>query len=239
MITEQQYQRLMNEYAKSGVLDTAAMKAGMHRETGSKYLQAGQGPQPEKRRGRRRPDPLTTIWPEAERLLGDAPELEAKALFEHVLARTNAPQAQQALRTFPTASPQLAAAAWSAQGGVFCASARAGCQFAARLDPRRGVGGDDRRPEVGAAALPRGLALLPLAVGGAVPVGIDVVDATRLAGGTLDAGWRARQVADRPQFDRDACVAAHDGQTRLQRRVSGVVRSPRPRTVHHQSVVPA
>lgn len=43
MITEQQYQRLMNEYAKSGVLGTAAMKAGMHRETASKYLRAGQG----------------------------------------------------------------------------------------------------------------------------------------------------------------------------------------------------
>jgi hypothetical protein len=100
MITEQQYQRLMNEYAKSGVLDTAAMKAGMHRETAAKYLLAGHGPQPEKKRGRRRPDPLTTIWPAAERLLVDAPELEAKALFEHLLAKSEAPQAQRALRTF-------------------------------------------------------------------------------------------------------------------------------------------
>lgn len=103
MITEQQYQRLMNEYAKSGVLGTAAMKAGMHRETATKYLAAGHGPQPEKRRGRRRADPLTTIWPAAERVLTDAPEVEAKALFEHLLARSEAPQAQKAqnaLRTF-------------------------------------------------------------------------------------------------------------------------------------------
>ena len=100
MITEQQYQRLMKEHAKSGVLGTAAMKVGMHRETAAKYLVAGQGPQPEKRRGRRRPDPLMTIWAAAERLLIDAPELEAKALFEHLLAGSNAPEAQNALRTF-------------------------------------------------------------------------------------------------------------------------------------------
>ena len=100
MITEHQYQRLMKQYAKTGVLGTAAMKAGMHRETATKYLHAGEGPQPEKRRGRRRPDPLTTIWAAAERVPGDAPEVEAKALFEHVLAGTDAPQAQRALRTF-------------------------------------------------------------------------------------------------------------------------------------------
>ena len=100
MITEQQYQRMMNQYAKSGVRGTAAMKAGMHRETATKYLEAGEGPQPEKKRGRRRPDPLTTIWPGAERLLLDAPEVEAKALFEHLLAGGAAPQAQKALRTF-------------------------------------------------------------------------------------------------------------------------------------------
>lgn len=100
MITEHQYQRLMKEYTQTGVLSTAAMKAGMHRETAAKYLGGGHGPPVEKKRGRRRPDPLTTIWPEAERLLGDAPEVEAKALFEHLLARADAAQAQRALRTF-------------------------------------------------------------------------------------------------------------------------------------------
>lgn len=43
MITEQQYQRLMQEYTKTGVLGTAAMKAGMHREPAAKYLLAGHG----------------------------------------------------------------------------------------------------------------------------------------------------------------------------------------------------
>src|SRR5690606_32223768 len=100
MITEQQYQRLMKAYAQCGVLGTAAMKAGMHRETAAKYVAVGHGPVREQNRGRRRPDPLTTIWPEAERVLQDAPEVEAKALFEHLLARVDAPQAQRALRTF-------------------------------------------------------------------------------------------------------------------------------------------
>ena len=103
MIAEQQYQRMKNEYAKSGVLGTAAMKAGMDRETARKYLEAGQGPQPEKRRSRRRADPLTAIWPAAERLLLDAPEVEAKALFEHLLGRLDQAQgqpAQKAVRTF-------------------------------------------------------------------------------------------------------------------------------------------
>jgi len=100
MITEQQYQRLMKTYTKTAVLSTAAMKSGMHRETAAKYLASGQGPQPESHRGRRRPDPLTTIWADAERMLADAPELEAKALFEHLLGGATAPQAQRALRTF-------------------------------------------------------------------------------------------------------------------------------------------
>jgi len=114
MITEQQYQRLMKAYTKTGVLGTAAMKAGMHRETASKYLQAGQGPQPEKPRGRRRSDPLTTIWPAAERVLGDAPEVEAKALFEHLLAGSaDATPAQKALRTF-----QRRVVSWRRQHGA-------------------------------------------------------------------------------------------------------------------------
>jgi hypothetical protein len=118
MITEQQYQRLMKEHAKSGVLGTAAMKAGMHRETAAKYLEAGQGPQPEKRRGRRRPDPLTTIWTAAERLLNDAPELEAKALFEHLLAGGAAPEAQNALRTFQRRVLSWPTPPWSAERSV-------------------------------------------------------------------------------------------------------------------------
>lgn len=100
MITERQYQRLMKEYAKTGVLSTAAIKAGMHRETAAKYHELGHGPVPERRRGRRRPDPLAAMWADAERLLLHAPEIEAKALFEYLLGQRAVPEAQRALRTF-------------------------------------------------------------------------------------------------------------------------------------------
>jgi len=123
MITEQQYQRLMNEHAKSGVLGTAAMKAGMHRETATKYLAAGQGPQPEKRRSRRRSDPLTTIWPAAERVLGDAPEVEAKALFETSAGTHRRAASATGAAHLSTPRARVAATSWSAEGGVFSASA--------------------------------------------------------------------------------------------------------------------
>jgi transposase len=108
MITEQQYQRLMKEYQKSGRVKTAAMKAGMDRKTARDYLRDKRGPKQRRkarpaRTWRTRPDPLKPLWPLAEPFLAVTPELEAKALFEHLLARL--PEAERAeascaLRTF-------------------------------------------------------------------------------------------------------------------------------------------
>jgi len=47
------------------------MKANRDRETGTKYIGQGHLPRPEKQRGRG-PDPLSTIWAAAERMLGEA-----------------------------------------------------------------------------------------------------------------------------------------------------------------------
>jgi len=92
----------MNEYESSGVIERAAMKAGMHRETARRYLAAGAGPQALRKphTWRTRPDPLAKIWPEAERWLQESPEVEAKALFEHLLATRPADADGRALRTF-------------------------------------------------------------------------------------------------------------------------------------------
>lgn len=92
----------MNEYQSSGVVERAAMKAGMHRETARRYLAAGSGPQTLKKphTWRTRPDPLAKIWPEAERWLEESPEVEAKALFEHLLAARPGTADGRALRTF-------------------------------------------------------------------------------------------------------------------------------------------
>lgn len=102
MITEHQYKRLMNEFQKSGVVDHAAMKAGMHRETAKRYLAAHAGPNALKtpHGWRTRSDPLAAIWPETERWLKESPEVEAKALFEHLLATRSGTVDARALRTF-------------------------------------------------------------------------------------------------------------------------------------------
>ncbi len=102
MITEQQYQRLMKEYQSSGVAGHAAMKAGMDRKTARRYLCAELSPQELRKphTWRTREDPLASIWPEAERWLVESPEVEAKALFEHLLATYPDQVDGRALRTF-------------------------------------------------------------------------------------------------------------------------------------------
>jgi transposase len=102
MITKQQYRKLMSEYQATGNVTNSAMKAGMSRRIARKYLQAGQPP-PElqaKHTWRTRKDPLVEIWPQAEAMLAETPDLEAKALFEYL--RERCPQAFQEkhLRTF-------------------------------------------------------------------------------------------------------------------------------------------
>jgi hypothetical protein len=104
LITDQQYQRLMKTYNQSGVLGHAAMKAGIDPKTARRYIRAGQGPQEMKpvHTWRTRADPVAAMWPAARRWLEETPELEAKMLFEHLLADTAlAGQVDgRALRTF-------------------------------------------------------------------------------------------------------------------------------------------
>jgi transposase len=102
MINNQQYQRLMSEYQRSGSIGVSAMKAGMHRETARKYLRGGQPPEElqGKHTWRTRPDPLAEIWPKAEARLKEAPELEAKALLVHLLGDRPEGVAGLPLRTF-------------------------------------------------------------------------------------------------------------------------------------------
>jgi hypothetical protein len=101
MITEQQYRRLMKEYQNSGQVGRAALKASVDRKTAARYVALGHGPEMrEARWWRTREDPLKAVWPEAERWLERAPELEAKALFEHLLATRPGEIGARSLRTF-------------------------------------------------------------------------------------------------------------------------------------------
>ena len=77
----------MQEYQRSGRIGRAAQKAGMDRKTAAYYINNGVCPEDRvrPRTWRTRADPLAAAWPLALRWLETAPELEAKALFEHLL----------------------------------------------------------------------------------------------------------------------------------------------------------
>ena len=102
MISNKQYKRLMSEYKQSDNIGESAMKADVHRQTASKYIEAGKPPAllQEKHEWRTRPDPLEKIWTGAAAMLRDAPELEAKTLFEHFLAQPDSGLEEKHLRTF-------------------------------------------------------------------------------------------------------------------------------------------
>jgi hypothetical protein len=102
MISNQPYKWLMSEYKKTDDMGASAMKADIHRQTASKYIAAGKPPGElqEKHEWRTRADPLEKIWSQAATMLRDAPELEAKALFEHFLAQPESGLEERHLRTF-------------------------------------------------------------------------------------------------------------------------------------------
>jgi hypothetical protein len=93
MITQAQYDTLMKEHQKLGVVRHAALKANMHRETAARYLRRRVGPTEQQqqrapRTYRTRPDALAKVWPEVLRYLEEAPELarEATALLTYLMA---------------------------------------------------------------------------------------------------------------------------------------------------------
>ena len=92
VVTRTQLTKLVNERNQGKTISMCAMKAGMNRKTAGKYL--SQDKVMEQRRvahtWKTRKDPLQEIWPKALEMLGDAPELEAKALFEYLVNRVRA-----------------------------------------------------------------------------------------------------------------------------------------------------
>jgi len=78
----------MEEKTKCGKVGVSAMKAGMDRKTASKYLEAGKLPSElkEARDWRTREDPFAEHWPALKARLSEAPELDAKTLFEHLVS---------------------------------------------------------------------------------------------------------------------------------------------------------
>jgi len=87
VVTRTQLAKLVNERNQGRTIDMCAMKSGMSRKTAGRYLNGENGV--EQRRGphtwKTRRAPLAEIWPRALEMLREAPELEAKALFEYLV----------------------------------------------------------------------------------------------------------------------------------------------------------
>ena len=112
--TDAQVHRLRQERGRGCTIGEAAMKAGMHRNTAAKYLETGALPSEAApgRAWRTRKDPFEADWPLMERMLEEAPELEAKVLFEHLLELRPGRYGLDQLRTF-----QRRVKTWRARSG--------------------------------------------------------------------------------------------------------------------------
>src|ERR1700730_13768392 len=82
--TDAQVKELRRWFHQEASLSKAAMKADMDRKTARKYRDSGKLPSELKtpRAYRTRVDPLGSVWPQVEALLGGEPRLQAKTLLE-------------------------------------------------------------------------------------------------------------------------------------------------------------
>ncbi len=100
--TDAQVRLIMKERSNGKTQEQAAVKANVRsRKTVQKYEQLGQVPSELKqpRTHRTRLDPFEGDWAEVEKKLKEAPELEAKALFEWLCERDGAKYQEGQLRT--------------------------------------------------------------------------------------------------------------------------------------------
>lgn len=104
----------MDEMSKHGRVGLAALRAGLHRNTARRYLKAGQLPSELKqpRTWRTRQDPFAADWEEIAARLSEAPELEARTLFEDLMQRRPGHYEEGQLRTFQRRVKQ-----WRAEHG--------------------------------------------------------------------------------------------------------------------------
>jgi hypothetical protein len=100
--TDAQVRKLMKEYRRTGKMEGSALKAGIHRNTASKYIHADKLPSELKqpRTWRTRKDPFEEDWPDIAERLREAPELEAKALFENLISENPGRYVPGQIRTF-------------------------------------------------------------------------------------------------------------------------------------------
>lgn len=102
VVKRTQLTKLVYERNQGVNISMSAIKAGMSRTTARKYLR--QDNVMEQRQvphtWRTRKDPLEEVWPKAQVMLSEAPELEAKALFEYLAQSQPGGVKDELLRTF-------------------------------------------------------------------------------------------------------------------------------------------
>lgn len=99
---DRKVRKLMEAYQKTGNLTRSSLRADLDVKTARKYLRLGKLPSEvrEARYWRTRADPFEPDWGEARVMLEDAPELEAKILFEWLCERHPGKYDEGQLRTF-------------------------------------------------------------------------------------------------------------------------------------------
>ena len=109
-----QVRKLMGELSKTGNVGISALRSGMHRNTATKYVKEGKLPSElaGPRTWRTRADAFEADWPEVVARLEEAPELEAKTLFEVLLESAEGRYDAGQVRTF-----QRKVRRWRAQAG--------------------------------------------------------------------------------------------------------------------------
>ncbi len=114
LVTDTQVRKLREEMRRHGQLGLAALRSGMHRNTARRYIESGLLPSQRKRARdwRTREDPFGEDWEEIAERLKEAPELEAKALFEDLMRRRPGRYRVGQLRTFQRHVKQ-----WRAESG--------------------------------------------------------------------------------------------------------------------------
>ena len=114
MVKDAQVRKLMDEMSKHCRIGVAALRAGMHRNTARRYVEAGRVPSEltAPRTWRTREDPFVEDWEEIALRLKEVPELEAKALYEDLVRRRPGRYEEGQLRTFQRRVKQ-----WRAEHG--------------------------------------------------------------------------------------------------------------------------
>ena len=113
-VTDAQVKKLRAEMAKTGKVELSAVRAGMHRNTATKYLKTDDLPseQQQLRPWRTRPDPFEEDWPGIVEKLKEHPRLQAKTLFDDLVAKHPGRYEAGQLRTLQRRMKQ-----WRAEDG--------------------------------------------------------------------------------------------------------------------------